>query len=190
MAVTLVADEPRRFVYVPPTFGKEKAETAKDVLEAAALLLEEEDGKRWVRCAWYTPEASGGEPADDQPEPSENPYCGSWGACADGALRIVSMGLFLHDPPHKKTYIPGCDCDTCSQIADGTTTFEWSSDPDSKAEGYDAYIGARKAAEAYMVAHPDEYMGMDELILYNDVKATREDVVDLFRRAAANGNGD
>lgn len=70
-------------VYVPAEIGREP-ETAADALCSAQALLREEG--RWGKFIYY-------ERSQLDYSPTDDPYCGSWKACAVGALQLVTMGL-------------------------------------------------------------------------------------------------
>lgn len=69
-------------VYVPAEIGHEP-KTAIEALRSAQALLREEG--RWGKFVYYESQAAW--------DPSDDPYCGSWRACAVGALQLVTLGL-------------------------------------------------------------------------------------------------
>lgn len=81
--IDLDAPEYTPRVYVPAEIGREP-ENAWDALRSAQALLREEG--RWGKFIYY-------ERSQVDYSPTDNPYCGSWKACAVGALQLVTMGL-------------------------------------------------------------------------------------------------
>lgn len=68
-------------VYVPAEIGREP-ESAGDALRSAKALLAEEG--RWARFCYF---------ASSHEATIDDPYCGSWSACAVGALQLVTLGV-------------------------------------------------------------------------------------------------
>jgi hypothetical protein len=100
MLADALALKPR--VYVPAAVGIEPR-TAWDALRSARALLAEEG--RWARFCYF---ASSHEATPD------DPYCGSWSACAVGALQLVTMGVQYQQGwgkwrPLEDDYVPPFD---------------------------------------------------------------------------------
>lgn len=173
--------------YIPPAFGR-PVETGKDALEAAACLLEEEG--RWTRHSWYLPDV---EDLNAQ-QPEDDPFCGNWGACLDGALRIVTIGLGKKTQFVDEDMEPaeGCLCDSCNALRRGSDSYVlWNHRWDGpEPEGVEAYTSALAAWSRYT---DDTYpYGLDAVTRFNDSQPPqkgRDKVVDACRRVAASIDG-
>lgn len=147
--------------YIPPSFGR-SPETAQDVLLSAAALLEEEG--RWTQCIWYNHlDQSADEYSDD-------PYCNGWAACADGALQIVSIGLYKIK--HHTSWITLTD-DAYVRVGNRNNI---TNKRRIYSEARDLF--QKKLEEKY----PGKYGGVED---YNDNVDSRDDVISLMKEAAA-----
>lgn len=152
--------------YIPPAFGREP-ETIADALEAAACVLEEEG--RWTQGTWFHHEDP------EHPDYNENPYCNGWHACADGALQIVTVGLF------RGTADFGNDNGTVRAWLCNAGAF---TDCDEIKDRWAYYEAARRVlVDAIGEGLPPwENVGV---VGFNDTGGrTRTEVVDMFRKAA------
>jgi len=145
--------------YVPAAFGHEPATTA-EVLEAAACLLEEEG--RWAKNVWFHHH----NPMDD--EYIDNPFCNGWSACADGALQLVSIGVFRR---------------TDEPVWFSSAAYATYLDDDDNRDRRDLYHDAHRILCRTIEKRTGEWGAVTR---FNDAKSTtREMVVETIRAAAA-----
>lgn len=71
-------------LYVPDGFEGSPT-TVADALDRTAALLDEEG--RWTRGEWFRQDNR------DDPRYREDPFCDGWSCCAEGALRLVTVGV-------------------------------------------------------------------------------------------------
>jgi hypothetical protein len=165
MEMTVPTLNTDRKVYVPPAYGK-RPKNPTQALEAAAALLEEEG--RWRQGEWYS---------HDNPtmkEYADDPYCNGWGACADGALRIVTTGLLRDHDVNLDL-----DVETCWTMFE--REYLYPEDRGNKTDPLVIYSAARDRVQHILLV---EYGYRSNLEEWNDEKATREMVIDLFHLAA------
>lgn len=178
-----MTNEPRR-VYVPPAIGAEPTTPREAILSAAALL--EEEG-RWITGVFYNNKAA------DTPEYVDDPFCNGWGACAIGALQIVTLGVYRRETPdYCKPFDNDAGCfpvaphwftdeDRYSLFVDGgALPDEW----DALTPAQRIYVDAHKLLDAAAInARPDdETSGI--IGLNDDMGTTRDDVLAVFYAAA------
>lgn len=148
--------------YVPAAYGKTPT-TAAEVCDAAACLLEEEG--RWLQSNWYFHH----DPTLE--EYVDNPFCNGWGVCADGALQAVTVGTYRRNT-WQGWFMSGL-----------SPAYP---DSDEGRLSYGLYCDALHLAEEHLqVLSGGVYRAITS---WNDeMRRTREDVVGMFRGAAALG---
>lgn len=157
--------------YVPAGFDGAPETPSQAVARAGALLAEE---GRWATGNWFVHD----NPL--HPEYADNPYCNGWGACAEGALALVTIGALWVDP--REDPCDEGDCEVCRGMWQAPSTTLGPAERNNPTPERVLFTRARSYVEK---AIGDLY-GYERSYIprFNDRKGgTRSDVLDVFAEA-------